>query len=99
MFKQMPKKQKFPYLLGSKWTSRQKTWGWRHFQVANRKNQGSIVFAEMVASCDPNVRFWINAKSLKDGSMWQPGWKSLEEQATDDDDIQLWEDDSYQILR
>ncbi|MDE5079009.1 MAG: TIGR02450 family Trp-rich protein, partial [Trichodesmium sp. St2_bin6] len=45
----MPKKQKFPYLLGSKWTATQKTWGWRHFQVVNRKNQGQWVFAEMVA--------------------------------------------------
>ncbi|MGB6297497.1 MAG: TIGR02450 family Trp-rich protein, partial [Rivularia sp. (in: cyanobacteria)] len=35
----MAKKQKFPYLLGSKWTSSQKIDGWRHFQVINRKNQ------------------------------------------------------------
>ncbi len=45
----MPKKQKFPYLLGSKWTATQKTWGWRHFQVVNRKNQGQWVFAEKTA--------------------------------------------------
>jgi tryptophan-rich hypothetical protein len=75
----MPKKQKFPYLVGSKWTSRQKTWGWRHFQVVNRKNQADLVFAEMVASCDPNVRFWLNAKQLKNPSLWQAGWQSLEE--------------------
>ena len=47
------RKQKFPYLVGSKWTAIQKTWGWRHFQVVNRKNQEKWVFAEMVASCDP----------------------------------------------
>lgn len=75
----MPKKQKFPYLVGSKWTSSQKTWGWRHFQVVNRKNQGDLVFAEMVASCDPSVRFWLNAKQLKNRSLWQAGWQSLEE--------------------
>jgi tryptophan-rich hypothetical protein len=75
----MPKKQKFPYLLGSKWTARQKTWGWRHFQVINRKNEGKWVFAEMTASCDENVRFWINAKQLKDSSLWQAGWLSLQE--------------------
>ena len=73
------KKQKFPHLLGSKWTSQQTTWGWRHFQVVNRKNQGKWVFAEMVASCDPETRFWINASQLKDCSLWNPGWKPLNE--------------------
>ena len=73
------KKQKFPYLLGSKWTSSQKHWGWRHFQVTNRKNQGKWVFAEMVASCDPQTRFWLNADQLKDPSLWQSGWKTLAE--------------------
>lgn len=76
---EMQKKQKFPYLVGSKWTAMQKMWGWRHFQVINRKNQGKFVFAEMVAACDPSVRFWINAKILKDGSQWQAGWQSLQE--------------------
>lgn len=75
----MSKKQKFPYLVGSKWTAQQKTWGWRHFQVVNRKSEGNWLFAEMVASCDPNVRFWINAKLLKDSSQWQAGWQSLQE--------------------
>ncbi|MBE9039318.1 TIGR02450 family Trp-rich protein [Oscillatoriales cyanobacterium LEGE 11467] len=75
----MPKKQKFPHLLGSKWTAREKTWGWRHFQVVNRQDRGAWVFAEMVASCDPNVRFWLNAKLLKDRSQWNAGWKSLKE--------------------
>ncbi len=73
------KKQKFPHLLGSKWTAQQKTWGWRHFQIVNRSNQGKWVFAEMVASCDPSTRFWINANQLKDDSLWCPGWKTLKE--------------------
>ena len=93
----MPKKPKFPYLVGSKWTAKQKTWGWRHFQVVNRKKEGKWVFAEMVASCDPSVRFWINAKSLKQQSMWQAGWQSLQEMQTIDE-IHLWEDDSSKIL-
>lgn len=75
----MTKKQKFPHLVGSKWTAQQKTWGWRHFQVVNRKNQGQFIFAELVASCDPNVRFWMNAEQFKDRSLWVPGWKTLEE--------------------
>jgi hypothetical protein len=46
----------------------------------NRKNEGRWVFAEMVASCDPTVRFWLNATQLKDRTLWQAGWRSLEEQ-------------------
>ena len=82
------RKQKFPHLVGSKWTAIQKTWGWRHFQVVNRKNQGKWVFAEMVASCDPQTRFWLNASQLKDDSLWLAGWKTLQEmsrQPNDDD--------------
>jgi tryptophan-rich hypothetical protein len=78
--KAMPKKQKFPYLVGSKWTAQQTTWGWRHFQVVNRKNQGQWVFAEMISACDPDVRFWLNAQQLKDRSLWQAGWRSVQEQ-------------------
>ena len=85
----MPKKQKFPYLLSSKWTAREKTWGWRHFQVVNRKERGKWVFAEMAASCDPNVRFWINAKQLQNSSLWQAGWKTLEEIDRPDSDRDL----------
>jgi tryptophan-rich hypothetical protein len=75
----MSKKQKFPHLVGSTWTSHQTIDGWRHFRVVNRKNQGSWVFAELVAACDPNVRFWLNSKLLKDRRVWQSGWQSLQE--------------------
>lgn len=77
----MTKKQKFPHLVGSKWTAHQKTLGWRHFQVVNRKNEGGLVFAELVAACDSKVRFWINAKGLKNRDLWTAGWQSLQEQA------------------
>lgn len=77
----MAKKQKFPHLIGSKWTARQKTLGWRHFRVVNRKNQDGLVFAELVAACDPDVRFWINAKGLKNRHLWTAGWQTLQEQA------------------
>jgi tryptophan-rich hypothetical protein len=73
----MAQKQKFPHLVGSRWTACQTIEGWRHFQVVNRKNQGTWVFAEMVAACDPNVRFWMNAKLLQRRSLWQAGWQSL----------------------
>ncbi|MEL6814136.1 MAG: TIGR02450 family Trp-rich protein [Cyanobacteria bacterium J06598_3] len=72
-------KQKFPHLVGSKWTAQQKTMGWRHFRVVNRKNQGQWVFAELVATCDPEVRFWLNAKALKNRQLWAAGWQTLKE--------------------
>ncbi|NJN30609.1 MAG: TIGR02450 family Trp-rich protein [Synechococcales cyanobacterium RM1_1_8] len=75
----MANKQKYPHLLGSKWTAQENTFGWRHFQVTTRKNQGAWVFAELVASCDPTVRVWVNAKLLGDRQLWLPGWRSLEE--------------------
>lgn len=76
----MPKKQKFPYLVGSKWTALEKTFGWRHFIVTNRKNEENLVFAELKATCDESVRFWLNAKALKDRALWMTGWKALDEQ-------------------
>jgi tryptophan-rich hypothetical protein len=75
------KKQKFPHLLGSKWTACEQVLGWRHFQVVNRKNQGALVFAEIVAACDPGVRLWLNAQALKNPHLWQPGWQPLQTQA------------------
>lgn len=80
----MPQKQRYPHLLGSKWTASQATFGWRHFQVVNRKSQGKWVYAELVASCDPSVRFWVNARSLRKREVWQPGWRSLAEPAEDE---------------
>lgn len=93
----MAKKQKFPHLLGSKWTANKKTFGWRHFQVVNRKNQGPWVYAELVSSCDRSVRFWINAKMLKDKSQWQPGWTPLNELAIVDE-AEMLDDGTLQIL-
>ncbi len=90
----MPKKIKYPHLLSSKWTSKQKNFGWRHFQVINRQNESGQVFAEMVSSCDPTVRFWVNAKALKDREQWQAGWQTLKEMgavADETDDLQIIE--------
>lgn len=72
-------KQKFPYLLGSKWTANHAQMGWRHFQVVNRLERKGVVFAELVASCDPSVRFWLNARLLRERQVWQAGWLSLQE--------------------
>lgn len=83
----MPKKQKFPHLVGSKWTALQPTWGWRHFRVVNRKNEGQWVFAEMVAACDEHVRFWLNAQQLKQRSLWHAGWLPLQEIQTSEQSL------------
>ncbi len=74
-------KQRYPHLVGSKWTAQQQTFGWRHFRVVSRKTQGRIVFAELMAACDSSVRFWVNAAAFKDRALWRPGWQSLAEQA------------------
>ena len=66
-------------------------WGWRHFQVINRRQDGKWVFAEMVSSCAPDVRFWINAQATKDPHQWQPGWQTLEEMALGQDELVLIE--------
>lgn len=89
----MANKQKFPFLLGSKWTAKQKTWGWRHFQVVNRKTQGKWVFAEMMSSCDAQTRFWINANQLKDRNLWEAGWKTLSQMNQPDveDDLIIYD--------
>ncbi len=81
----MNKRQKFPNLVGSKWTATQKTWGWRHFQVINRSQQGEWIFVEMVASCDRKVRFWLNAEQLFEGSSWRASWLSLAQMSEESD--------------
>ncbi len=75
------RKQKLPHLVGSCWTAQAETLGWRHFRVVNRKNQGGLIFAELVAACDGSVRFWLNARALKNPDLWQPGWQPLTQQA------------------
>lgn len=83
----MQRKQKFPHLVGSKWTAQAQVDGWRHFQVVNRKNQGEWVFAELVAACDPTVRFWVNAKQFKDKALWQAGWQPLQAMQSKTEDL------------
>jgi tryptophan-rich hypothetical protein len=89
-----PRQQKFPHLLGSKWTSTQPIMGWRHFWIRNRQDQrGSVVFAELQSVCDPTVRFWINAKGLKNPALWQAGWLALPEIGVPTlDSVNLWEE-------
>ena len=60
-------------LLNSKWTSREKKFGWKHFQVKNvYKNKESI---EVFAVCDKKISFIINFKEIKNKNKWIPGWR------------------------
>mmetsp|Transcript_35785 Transcript_35785/g.113041 ORF Transcript_35785/g.113041 Transcript_35785/m.113041 type:complete len:240 (+) Transcript_35785:115-834(+) len=59
---------------GSKWTARERTLGWRHFEVRGKKKVGKVVFVEVVSTCDPDKRLWISTAVLKDKSAWAPGW-------------------------
>ena len=47
--------------------------------MVNRKNEDGYVFAELESSCDRTIRFWLNAKILRDRRRWLPGWTTLEE--------------------
>jgi tryptophan-rich hypothetical protein len=58
--------------------------------VANRKEEGRWVFAKLVASCDPTVRLWVNAKQLKNRSLWQPGWQPLNMPIPEVEDEEFW---------
>ena len=51
--------------LGSKWTSMEPTFGWRHFECASKQRQGKDWFLQLVATCDQNTKFWVNSQNLK----------------------------------
>lgn len=74
------RKIKFPHLLGSKWTAMQDVMGWRHFEVRDRQERQGMVFAELVSTCQSDVKVWVNAKTLRNRQLWRAGWLSLDEQ-------------------
>jgi len=44
----------------------ERTFGWRHFRVKSKRRAGNKEwFVEMVATCDENTQFWVNAQNLK----------------------------------
>ncbi|GAQ88812.1 hypothetical protein KFL_004610070 [Klebsormidium nitens] len=80
---------------GSQWTAMERTLGWRHFRVAGKRRGPEAAAAggsaawlvEMVATCDPSARLWINAQNLRDREHWSMGWLQKAELAarTDED--------------
>ena len=79
MAKSKRRKQRFPHLMGSKWTAVKPVMGWRHFQVEARQERSGVVFAHLRSVCDDSVSLWLNAKVLKNRRLWTAGWQTLEE--------------------
>ena len=65
----------------------ERTLGWCHFRVTQKRKQGSDTFLLLVATCDEAVQLWVNSKNLKERSQWAAGWlqrtemRALESQA------------------
>ena len=60
-------------LLNSKWTSKEKINGWKHFQVKNvYKKRRSL---EIFAVCDKKVSFIIDFEEIQNKNKWISGWK------------------------
>ena len=61
--------------LHSKWTSIDKIFGWRHYQVKNILKKKNKI--ELFAVCDKSINFVIEINELKDQRKWIPGWKEI----------------------
>ena len=59
-------------LLRSKWTSKVKLNGHRHYEIKNVFNKKKAV--EMFSVCDNKIRIIISINELKDSSKWASGW-------------------------
>ena len=49
----------------------ERTFGWRHFRVLQKKGQGKDTFVLMAATCDESTQLWVR--------VWQRGcscWRS-----------------------
>lgn len=46
-------------LSGSKWTARQKVFGWRHFEVKDKRKTSSAIYALLTSTCARDVQFWV----------------------------------------
>jgi len=71
-------------IVSSKWTAMERTLGWRHFLVGQKRKERKDTFVLMISACDQNTQLWVNIKNLKDRAAWASGWlqkteiKSLE---------------------
>ena len=63
-------------LLRSKWTSKVKLNGYRHYEIKNVFSKRKEV--EMFSVCDNKIRIIISINELKDSSKWSSGWARAE---------------------
>ena len=57
----------------------ERTLGWRHFHVTDKRRAGQEVFVCMVSTCDSTKKLWMNVGILKSRQAWAPGWLRKEE--------------------
>jgi tryptophan-rich hypothetical protein len=62
-------------VVGTKWTAMQRTLGWRHFRVLQRRREGKgEAFVLLAATCDERTQLWVSLGALKDRRAWAAGW-------------------------
>jgi len=61
-------------IIGSKWTSLERTLGWRHFRVREMQKIGKLTFLLMAATCDESAMLWIPVDVLRSRNAWASGW-------------------------
>jgi tryptophan-rich hypothetical protein len=59
----------------------ERTLGWRHFHVTDKRRAAGETFVCMVSTCDGSKKLWMNASILKSRQAWAPGWLQKEELA------------------
>ena len=38
----------------------ERTFGWRHFRVTQKRREGKEAFVLMVSTCDESTQFWVS---------------------------------------
>ena len=57
----------------------ERTLGWRHFHVTDKRKTAGETFVCMVSTCDGSKRLWMNSSILRSRDSWAPGWLQKEE--------------------
>lgn len=64
---------------GSKWTTTERTLGYNYFTVTQKRKEGKVHYALLVAAGDTSRQMWINVNNLKDRGRWAAGWQQRAE--------------------
>ena len=52
----------------------ERTLGWRHFRVLQKRGKGREAFVLLAATCDESSQLWVNLQNLKERRRWASGW-------------------------